>query len=367
MRQPMHVKDRVCWTAERMRDDRGWMFPLEERARRDLLAAAQGLKDLDRPLFDWRRDEFDLGAALPTLRAAFAEVRDGSGVALVQGLPREALTADQFRALVWGIGLHFGVARPQGKTSQYLSAVRDEGTDYRSATGRGYSSNAGLDFHVDGCDVVALACWNVARAGGQSMFTSSISAHNALLAERPDLVDLLYEPFCYSRQGEQAPDEPPFLRCPIYGVADGRLIGRWNRNRVKSAQALEGVPPLTPVQWEALDLLDGLLRSPALMAEMWLAARRPAADEQPLLPALAHALRGLRRAGEEAPALAALAGDAGQPAPAAALGRALQERGARRGARRHPRLALGRCLPRLGTPAGGGAGDDRAAELRAPG
>ena len=271
MRGPMHVGERVAWTAPWLRDDQGWTFHLDDRARRDLLGVVRSLRDLDRPLFDWARGEFDLGAAMPTLRAAFAEVRDGTGVALVQGLPREDMTAEQYRALVWGIGLHFGVARPQGKASQYLSAVRDEGTDYRSATGRGYSSNAGLDFHVDGCDVVALACWNVARAGGQSMFTSSISAHNALLAERPDLVDLLYEPFCYSRQGEQAPDEPPFLRCPIYGVADGRLIGRWNRNRVKSAQALEGVAPLTPKQWEALDLLDALLRDPRWMAEMWLA------------------------------------------------------------------------------------------------
>lgn len=271
MREPMHGNERVAWSAPWLRDDRGWIFPLEDRARRDLLALARSLRDPDRPLFDWMPEEFDLGAALPVLRAAFAEARDGTGVALVRGLPREEVTAERFRALVWGIGLHFGVARPQGRMSGYLSAVRDEGTDYRSATGRGYSSNAGLDFHVDGCDVVALACWNVARAGGQSMFTSAVSAHNAMLAERPDLVDPLYEPFCYSRQGEQAPDEPPFLRCPIYGVADGRLFGRWNRNRVKSAQALPGVPKLTPLQWEALDMLDGLLRRPELMAEMWLA------------------------------------------------------------------------------------------------
>jgi hypothetical protein len=271
MREPMHVNERVAWSAPWLCDDQGWVFRLDDPARRDLARFARSLRDLDRPLFDWTRADFDLDAALPTLRAAFAEVRDGTGVALVKGLPREELTAEQFRALIWGIGLHFGVARPQGKMTQYLSAVRDEGTDYRSATGRGYSSNAGLDFHVDGCDVVALACWNIARAGGQSMFTSSVSAHNALLAERPDLLDLLYDPFCYSRQGEQAPDEPPFLRCPIYGVADGRLIGRWNRNRVKSAQALEGTETLSARQWEALDQLDGLLRDPRWCAEMWLA------------------------------------------------------------------------------------------------
>ena len=269
--RPMAVGERMAWTAASLAADRGWTFTLDDRARRDLIGAVRRVADPDRPLFDYTHEEFDLGAALPVLRAAFAEQRDGTGVALVRGLPREGVTAEEFRLLTWAIGLHFGVARPQGKASQYLSAVRDEGTDYRSPTGRGYSSNAALDFHVDGCDVVALACYNVARSGGQSLFTSSVSAHNVLLAERPDLLALLYEPLCYSRQGEQAPGEGPFLRCPVYGVEGGLLFGRWNRNRVESAQRLEGVPPLTPEQREALDALDALLRRADLMAEMWLA------------------------------------------------------------------------------------------------
>jgi hypothetical protein len=266
----MHAGEKVTWRATDLARDRSWVFELDDRARRDLLGAVRSLRDPDRPLFDWRRDDFDLGAALPVIRAAFREQREGFGVALIKGLPREGVSAEEFRLLTWAIGLHFGVARPQGKASQYLSAVRDEGTDYRAVTGRGYSSNASLDFHVDSCDVVGLACYNVAKAGGQSLFTSAITAHNVLLEEQPDLAELLYAPFCYSRQGEQAPDEPPFLRCPIYGLAEGRLFGRWNRNRVRSAQRLTGVPPLASRQWEALGALDALLRRPDLMADMWL-------------------------------------------------------------------------------------------------
>ncbi len=269
--RPIGVGERVAWTAESLAADRGWSFELDDRARRDLAGAVRGRADPDRPLFDWRRDDFDLGAAMPVLRAAFREQREGTGVALVRGLPRDALTAEEFRLLVWAIGLHFGVARPQGKLSQTLAAVRDEGTDYRSATGRGFSSNARLDFHVDGCDVVALVCWNVAKEGGQSMFTSSVTAHNVLLAEKPGLMDLLYEPWPYSRQGEQAPYEEPYLRCPIYGEEGGLLFGRWNRNRIDSAHRLEGVPPMTPRQREVADALDALLRRPGMMASMWLA------------------------------------------------------------------------------------------------
>src|SRR5438309_37556 len=83
-------------------------------------------------------------AAGPGVAAAFDEAMSGGGIALVRGLPRDALSEGEFELLTWAIGLHAGVARPQGKASQYLSAVRNAGTDYRSATGRGYSSNAEL-------------------------------------------------------------------------------------------------------------------------------------------------------------------------------------------------------------------------------
>jgi hypothetical protein len=57
---------------------------------------------------------------------------------------------------------------------------------------------------------------------------------------------------------------------PIYEEQDGRLFGKWNRNRVASAQKLDGVPQLTPDRREAMDLLDEVLRRPELMYSMWL-------------------------------------------------------------------------------------------------
>src|SRR5207253_6861229 len=100
-----------------------------------------------KPLFDYRREKFDLGSARPVLDAAFEQAKHGRGMALVRGLPRDGLSAEEFKLLTWGIGLHYGVPRPQGKASQYISAVEDAGTNYRTTTGRGYSSNAELAYH----------------------------------------------------------------------------------------------------------------------------------------------------------------------------------------------------------------------------
>src|SRR5919106_2347513 len=121
----------AAWLAADLRNDQRWIFQLDDRARRHLTQAVAKAFDPAKGLFDYRRGDLDLGPALPVIRAAFNEARKGRGVALIRGLPRENMTEDAFRLLSWALGLHTGVARPQGKASQYMSAVRDIGTNYR--------------------------------------------------------------------------------------------------------------------------------------------------------------------------------------------------------------------------------------------
>lgn len=268
--QPINADTPAAWTVADLNADPSWIIELDDAARRDLLAAVRKAADPAKTLFDYRRDDFDLGAAWPFVQRALRQIATGTGFTLLRGLPREGATADEFGLLTWAIGLHIGVARPQGKASQYLSAVRDAGTTYRSGKGRGYSSNAELDFHTDSSDIVLLTCYNVAREGGMSMVTSSVSAHNAMAREAPELAELLHQPHWFSRQQEQAPGEEPAYSCPIFAEASGVLCSKWNRNRLTSAQAIEGVPQLTPRHWQALERLDQVLRRPDLMFSMYL-------------------------------------------------------------------------------------------------
>jgi hypothetical protein len=258
------------WTAADLAADRSWVTELGDRARADLVRTVKGAVDPDRTLLDYRRAEFDLGAAHAPITQAFHEAKHGRGIALLRGLPRADLTEEEFALLTWAVGLHVGVARPQGKATQYLSGVRNVGVDYRSSSGRGYSSNAELDFHIDGVDVVALACFNRAVSGGMSLVTSSLAAFNRLVAERPDVVETLREPFFFSRQAEEAPDEAPFYDNPVFDTNDGRFYGKWNRNRIMSAQSIDGVPKLTDGQREAMEVIDATLRRPDLMFTMFL-------------------------------------------------------------------------------------------------
>jgi len=264
------VGTRAAWTAAELRADQGWITELDPAAGRALIEAVRRVHDPERPLLDYRREEFDLGSAGAPIAQAFAEAAHGRGLAILRGLPREGVSEAEFALMTWAIGLHHGVARPQGKATQYLSSVRDAGAVYRSAGGRGYSSNAELDFHTDGADLAVLTCFNTAKAGGMSMVSSSLTAHHRMLATRPDLVEALHTPFHFSRQAEEAADEAPTYPNPIYDEADGRLFSKWNRNRVTSAQRIAGVPPLSAAQREAVDLLDATVRDEAVMYSMHL-------------------------------------------------------------------------------------------------
>lgn len=267
---PIHANRRAAWTVDDLHAATDWIVELDDRNRHDLTAAVRRAAEPGKPLLAYRRDDFDLGSAWPAIAGALAQVRDGTGFAILRGLPRHGLTPEAFELLTWAIGLHAGVARPQGKASQFLSAVRDAGVTYRSGKGRGYSSNADLDFHTDSADIVLLTCYNVAKSGGMSMVSSSVAAFEAIQQERPDLAELLRQPFYFSRQQEQADDEAPFYPNPVFDARDGLLFSKWNRNRLRSAQAMDDVPKLTPAQFDALDLLDDVLRRPSVMHAMYL-------------------------------------------------------------------------------------------------
>jgi hypothetical protein len=265
-----NFKTPAAWEVDHLTSNEDWVFTITETEKRRLSGLIKSVHEEGRDLFDYSPDEFDFGSSWKTIAKAVSEALHGKGLALIKGLPREDLSHEEFKLLSWAIGLRVGVARPQGLASQYISPVRDIGTNYRAANGRGYSSNAKLDFHVDVADLTTLTCYNKAKSGGQSMISSGVTAQNYLVKERPDLAEIAYQYFYFSRQNEEASDEKPFYGLPLFEEENGSLFCNWNRNRVQSAQKIEGVTRLSAAQKEAMDVLDEILRRPELMYTMYL-------------------------------------------------------------------------------------------------
>lgn len=258
-------RDLAAWTVAEVEADKSWICRLSDTESAELLLAVRAAGDPDRPILDWTREDFAFDKALPTLAAAFREVRDGRGMALVKNLPRAGVAPAEFRLMTWAIGLHFGVARPQNRASDYLTEVKDAGLAYRSPTGRGYNSKAELDFHGDSADVVLLSCYNQAPVGGMSICASAATAFDVVKAERPEYAQALTTDYPFSRNGEQPAGEDPWFAVPLCAMRGDRVFCKWNRNRIENAQKLDGVPPLTALQRDAMEYFDLVLRRPENM------------------------------------------------------------------------------------------------------
>lgn len=261
-----------AWLATDARQDTSWIQRLTATEVASFDRALAHARSLGKPMLAMTAEDFPLDdVARQALARAVATTQGRWGMCLVKGFPVDRWIEDDTRLAYWGMGLHMGVARTQNRASDFMNDVRDVGAAYKTTNGRGYNTNAGLDFHTDSSDVVGLMCRRAARTGGESKVVSSIALRDAVAQRRPDLIPVLQQPFHYSYQGAQDPSQPPYYALPILGSHASAFAFRINRKNVVAAQRdFDDVPRLTPAQIEALDLLDTLLTDPALCFSMQL-------------------------------------------------------------------------------------------------
>lgn len=261
-----------AWTAAEADRDRSWVLRLSADEAEGFDGALRHARAAGKAPLDMTQADFPLPAASrAALDAAIALTQGRWGMALVKGLPVDRWSEDDCRLAFWGMGLHMGTARTQNRASQYMNDVRDEGGGYKVTNGRGYNTNASLDFHCDSCDVVGLLCRRAAREGGESKVVSSMAIVDEVRRCRPELLPVLQGPWFHSYQGAQDPAQPPYYMCPIVGGDDAPFAMRANRKNVMGAQRdFAAVPRLAPAQLEVLDLLDTLMQDPKFCFSMWL-------------------------------------------------------------------------------------------------
>ena len=225
-----------------------------------------------------RRRHIDLDAIhaqdvrLPTLEPVIERWADdldaGRGFVLVRGLPVDQLGETGSAIAYMVLGVHLGVPVSQNAVGDLLGHVRDDGSDPQDPTVRRYRTRLAQPFHVDGSDVVGLLCLQRAKWGGLSRIVSSVTIYDEVRRERPDLVPLLREPWCFDRYGEERPGEQPWFAMPILTEPAGRFRFTYLRWYIEKAQDHEAVPRLTGSQIELLDLIDSLADSPELHLDM---------------------------------------------------------------------------------------------------
>lgn len=259
-----------AWLARDVEQDHSWVIRLTPNEVQGFDAALAHATGVNKPLLSLTQADFPLPAASQAVLArAVATTQGRWGMCLLKGFPVDRWSEADTRLAYWGMGLYMGVGRTQNRASEIINDVRDVGADYKVKGGRGYNTNAGLDFHQDSCDVVALLCRRTAKAGGQSKVISSIALRDEVQHLRPDLIPVLQQPWHHSYQGTQDPVQLPYYTCPIFGNDPTRFCARTNRKNTDAAQRdFDDIPRLTAQQVAALDLFDQLMPSDKLCYAM---------------------------------------------------------------------------------------------------
>ncbi|WP_137922080.1 TauD/TfdA family dioxygenase [Hydrogenophaga sp. 2FB] len=177
------------------------------------------------------------------------EIMEGRGVVLLRGVTPERYSPQDMERIYWAIGTHLGKPAVQSRTGDKLGRVEQDPNDPVS---RGYRSSGELVMHTDSYEVVGLMCIRQAKEGGQSALVSSLAIHNAIRAERPDLLPALYEGAVMAIPEAQTSRHPlTATAIPVFCDVDGVVSCMYAASFMRAAAKLKGTE-LPPALDEAL-------------------------------------------------------------------------------------------------------------------
>ncbi len=209
-------------------------------------------------------ESFPLPLLGPRLAGIQRSLEEGSGATMIRGVDPSAYSEADFRRIFWGLTQHIGTPISQSASGERIFSVRDEGFKEDDPRARGPNTRKKLSFHTDRCDVIAFLCLQPAMSGGENEVVSSMTVYNEILRRRPDLLQVLMEPYLYKRHNVDTGNDLPYCKQPIFSFQEGHFASAFLRVLIERAYAMEEVGDMTPQQREALDLVESVAAEPDL-------------------------------------------------------------------------------------------------------
>ena len=258
-----------AWTRRNLGDKDRFAIDLGRHHRDALLTALERVRRDSTPLARIDRATFDLDPIAEEVATWAQTVLRGRGFVLLRGFPVQDLPEADLERLYWGFGTHFGEGQTQSVLGDLVGHVRDHSAQDPDA--RAYRNRQELSLHTDYTAIIAMLSLVNAAQGGVSRYASALTIHNAILAERPDLLQPLYDGFHFYRQGEELPGQAPYTewKVPVFSVKEGQVTIRYIRSFLEAGHRLK-CEPLTDQQIAALDLLDEIANRPEVKLEVLL-------------------------------------------------------------------------------------------------
>ncbi|MDX1452330.1 MAG: TauD/TfdA family dioxygenase [Oleiphilaceae bacterium] len=250
------IEDATAWTPAQLESDHSWRYYFSSSDLNEIERALTHCKASINDLNDINRSNFVLADLATTLEDVADYLESGRGIKILKGLPIARYSREDLRIIYIGLGCYLGTPLRQSTQGEIIQDVYDRGENLYADSGRGTNSSNRLPWHTDRCDIVSLLCLSKAASGGESKLASLTNLYNLIHEERPDLADVLCQPFYHGRAPFEKDDAAPWYQLPVFTQHEGKFASRYLRRFIEIAQDYDDVPRFTPLQVEALDYLD---------------------------------------------------------------------------------------------------------------
>jgi hypothetical protein len=264
------VSERAAWVGPDIQASNEWLLHLNEEELLEIDIALKKLKEANIKI-PFTANDFKLPTLSKRIHSLYDILENQLGFALIRGVDREKYSDDDCELIYWGVGIHLGTPVSQNTRGHLLGHVTDEGKSISDPTTRMYQTKLKMDFHSDQLpvDVVGLFCQRKAKRGGASFLVSALTIHNVLTQERPDLVEVLHQPFNLDWRGENPEGEKPWYTCPMFSFHDGKLTSRITSRAFFESVTRHGEDlALSEKQREALDVVQEISERESLRLSM---------------------------------------------------------------------------------------------------
>lgn len=256
------VVDPAAWNGAELAGGHDWVQYFSDDAVADLEAMATAVRmrigENANALLDLKANDFEIGDASIIVNHARRELQDKLGFILIRGLPIDRWDRLTAAIVYWAVGSHLGTPLSNNPQGDMLGHVIDLGKDFDHPQHRAYQTNATMFYHADQCDVVGLLCLQKSMSGGTSKVASSLFAHNVLWQRAPALAHTLTKEMCWSRLGEEGPDQGPWYPAPIFEYVNGQLSVSAGFKHIEKGHELPETPPLSDLAREGMLMFNDL-------------------------------------------------------------------------------------------------------------
>lgn len=182
------------------------------------------------------------------------------GFITLKGFPnyQDEYNIELIKKFLLAFCFHLGTPLRQNKKHELIFDVKSiEGMTMNLQDSRGPYVKESLPMHTDAGAILGMYCFASADVGGHTLLSSSQTVHDEIRKERPDLLEVLYQPFYTDRRGNEAEGTLPYDHNPVFAMYGNELRCQYHEPFYSDSQKkFPELPRFTSQQIEAMKFFD---------------------------------------------------------------------------------------------------------------